>query len=93
MSKGLCGYGRYNDDPECVGCPRAKSDMTPCIARDGCSALADEHTCVGCSEKPTALLSELRAAGANIFPFKTNPYAAADKLRDVVRKETDQLVS
>ena len=35
MSKGICGYGRYDDDPNCVGCPRARSDMTPCIARDG----------------------------------------------------------
>jgi hypothetical protein len=42
MTVGPCGYGRYNDDPEHVGCPRARSDMTPCIARDGCSALADD---------------------------------------------------
>lgn len=29
--KGPHGYGRYNDDPEYVGCPRAKTDMTPLL--------------------------------------------------------------
>lgn len=38
---GPYGYGRYDNDPEYVGCPRARTDMTPCIARDGGTALAD----------------------------------------------------
>jgi hypothetical protein len=46
--KGPLGYGRYRDDPEYVGCPRAKSDMTPCAARDGGAAMLDDATCVGC---------------------------------------------
>jgi len=29
-------------------CPREKSYMTPCVARDGHLALADNNACVGC---------------------------------------------
>ena len=57
--KGPLGYGRYNDDLEHVGCPRAKSDMTPCTARDGHLAVADNGGCVGCFEDPADLLAEL----------------------------------
>jgi hypothetical protein len=61
--KGILGYGRYNDDPQCVGCPRAKSDMTPCVARDGQTAVADDGICVGCGVNPADALRELvRAA-------------------------------
>jgi hypothetical protein len=55
----ILGYGRYGDDPEHVGCPRAKSDMTPCIARDGHLALADDRACVGCYAVPGQLLAQL----------------------------------
>jgi len=57
--KGPLGYGRYVDDPEHVGCPRARSDMTPCVARDGALAAADEGDCVGCREHPADLLAQL----------------------------------
>jgi hypothetical protein len=57
--KGPLGYGRYNDDPEHIGCPRAKSDMTPCAARDGNNAVADAGDCVGCGEYPADLLTAL----------------------------------
>jgi hypothetical protein len=57
--KGPLGYGRYNDDLEHVGCPRAASDMTPCIARDGDLALDDSGVCVGCGERPATLLADL----------------------------------
>ena len=60
--RGLEGYGRYDDDPEHVGCPRAQSDMTPCIARDGATALADggkHDVCVGCGANPADLLRDL----------------------------------
>lgn len=40
-------------------CPRAKSDMTPCIATDGDVAFADDGVCVGCGWKP-ASMAELR---------------------------------
>lgn len=57
MSKGPLGYGRYDDDPSHVGCPRAKTDMTPCAARDG--GLAADPKCIGCNEDPADLLTEL----------------------------------
>lgn len=63
--KGPGGYGRYDDDPKHVGCPRAKSDMTPCVARDGKVAQADIGDCegcgdcVGCGEWPADLLRDL----------------------------------
>lgn len=41
-----------------VSCPRARSWMTPCIARDGSAALAEDE-CVGCSERPLNLLLDL----------------------------------
>jgi hypothetical protein len=57
------GYGRYNDDPDHIGCPRAQSDMTPCVARDGQLAVgstaADEPVCVGCGKNPADLLRDL----------------------------------
>jgi hypothetical protein len=53
------GYGRYNDAPDHIGCPRAKSDMTPCVARDGRLAELDAGNCVGCGEWPADLLAEL----------------------------------
>lgn len=63
--KGILSYGRYDDDPEYIGCPRAKSDMTPCAARDGHIGCADDGMCVGCGAHPADLLAELvRAATA-----------------------------
>jgi hypothetical protein len=60
MRKGPLGYGRYADDPEHVGCPRAKSDMTPCVARDGTTACDIRNgDCVGCGEHPADLLATL----------------------------------
>lgn len=53
------GYGRYGDDPSHVGCPRAQTDMTPCVARDGEPALDDGGECVGCGRRPVELLVEL----------------------------------
>ena len=57
MSKGPLDYGRYPDGH--VGCPRARSDMTPCVARDSHLACADDGKCVGCGLHPAALLTEL----------------------------------
>jgi hypothetical protein len=74
--RGLLGYGRYDDDPECIGCPRAKSAMTPCVARDGDIAVADDGGCVGCGAQPADLLRELvRAAtgGSNSVPGVGTP--------------------
>lgn len=57
--KTVGGYGRYDDDPETVGCPRARNDMTPCAARDGDLACLDDGSCVGCEQHPAHLLKEL----------------------------------
>lgn len=54
-------YGRYDDDPKHVGCPRAKTDMTPCVARDAWTAQDDDGECVGCGRKPADLLTALVA--------------------------------
>ena len=93
---GACGYGRYDDDPSHVGCPRAQSDMTPCIARDGHTALHDKLGCVYCDAKPGVLLNELASAGVSeavefVQPRSLRPSAAtqADKLREIVRVVTE----
>lgn len=59
--KGPLGYGRYNDDHEHVGCPRAKSDMTPCVARDGAISIdcPERPVCVSCRANPADLLQAL----------------------------------
>lgn len=62
MSKAILGYGRYDDDPKCIGCPRAKSDMTPCVARDGSAAQTNGGHCVGCGHSAADLLLELVTA-------------------------------
>jgi hypothetical protein len=69
-----------------IDCPRAKSWMTPCIARDGNLALADDKTCVGCWGKPFALLRDLadRYPPAGEHLQIRSPGAAADRLRDCV---------
>lgn len=59
MGEKVLGYGRYQDDPNHIGCPRAKSDMTPCVARDGHLACDDDGDCVGCQENPSDLLQAL----------------------------------
>lgn len=83
-----CGYGRYADDAEHVGCPRAATDMTPCVARDGSTAVADDETCVGCGAHPAALLvaqrDELELTGELSSPADT-----ADELTLLVREATD----
>jgi hypothetical protein len=56
---GPLDYGRYTEDPSHVGCPRAETDMTPCVARDGQLAVADDGLCVGCREQPASLLRAL----------------------------------
>ena len=36
--------------PSEIICPREKSDMTPCVARDGGLAASDDGWCVGCDK-------------------------------------------
>jgi hypothetical protein len=85
--KGPHGYGRYDDDPGYVGCPRAKTDMTPCIARDGHLALASDGKCVGCGSRPDLLIAEI--GGEDLSGA---PEDQADRLTDLVRRLTEPLM-
>ena len=40
-----------------LSCPRDKSDMTPCVARDGWTAATEDGKCVGCGEDIADLLA------------------------------------
>jgi hypothetical protein len=94
MARGIAGYGRYDDDPGHVGCPFAKSDMTPCIARDGHTALSSGglRVCVGCGHAPGRLITDLgREYPPARGPQPANPVAAARKLTELVRAATEPL--
>lgn len=101
MARGPAGYGRYDDDPDQVGCPRARSDMTPCIARDGAICLAGETpkangVCVGCGADPRALLHDLDPVANRALraaPPSVRAREAADLLADTVRQLTEPLAS
>lgn len=53
-------YDRTRIAPQELACPRERSDMTPCIVRDGQLAVADGavEVCVGCGAKAQDLLDE-----------------------------------
>lgn len=56
---------RLHIQPEDIRCPREKSSMTPCIARDGrlavCSAAANAvFLCVGCEWRIASLIEKER---------------------------------
>lgn len=42
--------------PNELVCPREKSEMTPCVARDGDLAMAENGCCVGCGQNVKELL-------------------------------------
>jgi len=82
-----------------IDCPRAKSSMTPCIARDGHLALCqtseeDPRThelrhpwrCVGCLERPRTLLVDLakKYEPARRYVQTKDPNAIADRLTELV---------
>jgi len=46
-----------------VECSRAKSLMTPCICRDGASAMAQDNKCIGCGADVSELLKMERKNG------------------------------
>lgn len=37
-------------------CPREKSEMTPCVARDGDLAMFEDEVCIGCGVNVVELL-------------------------------------
>lgn len=92
--KGPGGWGRYDDDPERVGCPYARSYMTPCIARDGRLALDDypDAVCVGCNHAPEEQIEDLARdyePAAHLIARAMAPEDAADDFRDMVRAATE----
>lgn len=92
--KGPFGYGRYDDDPTHVGCPRAHSDMTPCAARDGHVVISSDadRVCVGCEKSPIELLREIDPEADALldrYDDDLKPVAAADMLAAKVRELTE----
>ena len=65
-----------------VSCPRERTFMTPCIARDGSLALADDKTCVGCGVDPADELASL----AKRYPpaGKVWVFTTADEVADAM---------
>ena len=85
--KGILNYGRYDDDPEQIGCPRAKTDMTPCVARDGHLAQLNDGSCAGCRENPADLLTELVRAATRPEALKYRQ-SVLKRLRSHIHGET-----
>lgn len=77
-----------------IDCPRARSFMTPCIARDGRLALDDvEMECVGCSITPKAAMADLagRFPPAKSHLQSNNSLTLADRFRDRVAEYVEGL--
>lgn len=91
--KGPAGYGRYDDDPAYVGCPFARSDMSPCAARDGRLALTSlPAVCVGCGNTPEYLIEDLAADYQPAEALQASagePLGAADAFAEMVREATE----
>lgn len=43
---------------EDLQCPREKSDMTPCVARDGDCAMTNDEHCVGCGQSVALMIEK-----------------------------------
>lgn len=77
-----------------IDCPRAKTWMTPCVARDGSTACSDRTgdrsdatvVCVGCDASPRALLLDLseRYIPARRYRQTHDPERCADLLAQLV---------
>jgi hypothetical protein len=79
-----------------IDCPRAKTWMTPCIARDGQLALTDYQpggVCVGCGDRPGELLSDLaqRYEPATHHPPTDSPPEDADALTRLVAAYVERI--
>lgn len=83
-----------------IDCPRAKTWMTPCIARDGSLALygpdpndsTQRRGCVGCDADPRQLLLDLgdRYQPARRYRQTHDPVACADTLTRLVGEYVGQ---
>lgn len=96
MPLGPAGYGRYDDDPEAVGCPRARSYRSKCVARQGRQALdpspaGEDLICHGCAHTVFEMTEELAreyppAAGLDVLGDQA---ALADEFALMVREATE----
>lgn len=96
MKLGPAGYGRYEDDTEAVGCPRARSYRSRCVARDGRQSLdpapdGEDRLCHGCAHELRELIEELAgayppAAGLDVLGDEE---ALADDFTLMVREATE----
>lgn len=96
----VLGYGCYTDDRgrTRVACPRAKSNMTPCVANYGAVCVADDGRCVACGKDPWHLLRHLQMRLERKVdlprrtllddPFKVGEQSA-DQLRALVLEATE----
>lgn len=98
MARGVGGYGRYEDSPDHVGCPWARSSESPCVARDGALALssAPRVVCVGCGNSVPFLFRDLAddwppAGRVALYARPSSMNAAADLFRHVVFEATAPL--
>jgi hypothetical protein len=75
-----------------IDCPRARTEMTPCIARDGSTALADppKPVCVGCGAEPRPLLRDL---GERYAPARTATPGSAGQAADLLAEHVKAYVS
>ena len=91
MTKGPAGYGRYDNDPEYVGCPYARSSRSPCIAREARLALGGDMACRGCALSPEELAEELAEAyePARALLTAGDPVTLADEFAAAVREATE----
>lgn len=93
---GPAGYGRYDDDPEAVGCPRARTPRSRCVARLGRQALdpapyGEDLLCHGCAHELLFLIEELAgeyppAAGLDVLGDQES---LADEFALAVREATE----
>jgi hypothetical protein len=93
MARGVAGYGRYDDDPDVVSCPWAKSDMTPCLARDGHLAQvpsAKGTVCAGCGNTLAYLYRDLASdyEPARDIPQILDPDSDAARFRNMIYRAT-----
>lgn len=96
VTRGPAGYGRYDSDPEHVGCPYARTSETPCVARDGRLALDGDQVCAGCDHPPVFLIEDLAIewpAALDLLPdddeeYVGDPDVLADEFAITVREAT-----
>jgi hypothetical protein len=81
-----------------IDCPRARTEMSPCIARDGSAALDDPEfapDCVTCGAAPGVLIASLAEryppAAAYLGAVYSDPRRAADLLTELVAGYVDAL--